>query len=376
MIDVLALVLLIALLFVAVLLAFTWHDTLHPVFIFVAPISIGYAIYFALFRTHDLHPVTNALLVLSCTALLLGHLAMAGVATRPRLNPSAPITRESLAPLQSVARAFLAIGALGWVLGALQAYGYGSAGPSTSFFLNIRYHVTAEGEGLGVAAYLLLFLHIGFLLALAARGSAGTISRTAIVFAGMALLTSTLFTLARTQLLLYLVSGVGTYLLSSRFLHHRKAPVKWIIGTGAIGGVLLFSTLGLLAGKLLTGGAYFLLAYLGRPILAFDEWILEAPGRTGGYRTFYPLFRLLDVAGVLDSPPPPVQLSRDMFNVFTFMKDPYLDYGTLGPIVVSFAIGLLVTYIYRKARTGSPYWIVYYSLMLYPLAIAFFAYQF
>jgi len=48
----------------------------------------------------------------------------------------------------------------------------------------------------------------------------------------------------------------------------------------------------------------------------------------------------------------------------------------MGVVVFMMALGVTFGFLYKQVRSGKPYWIIFNSVMLYPLIVSFFEYQF
>ena len=120
----------------------------------------------------------------------------------------------------------------------------------------------------------------------------------------------------------------------------------------------------------------FFIYYVG-PIVTFDRYMLEFNSYTSGWHTFYPFAKLLSIIGFqLEPLEPGPYIPPGQPNVFTMMAGPYVDYGVIGLVIVPFFLGLIYSIIYTYVRRGNIYFITFYSLFTYPLALSFFAYQY
>lgn len=103
----------------------------------------------------------------------------------------------------------------------------------------------------------------------------------------------------------------------------------------------------------------------------------EAYGElTGGWETFYPLFRLLSYVGLSSgehvnilSDPSAIGPESIMNGFHTYLFAPYRDYGFAGILVIPFMLGLLSGYIYQRVMIGKAYYWVPALLAIYGLVI-------
>ncbi len=64
------------------------------------------------------------------------------------------------------------------------------------------------------------------------------------------------------------------------------------------------------------------------------------------------------------------------FNVYSFLRDPYMDFGMSGVIIIMFIIGFFVSMLYSKSNESGGLWTIFYANYIYAIIIAFYAYQF
>lgn len=67
---------------------------------------------------------------------------------------------------------------------------------------------------------------------------------------------------------------------------------------------------------------------------------------------------------------------RGQFNVYSYLKAPYLQFGTFGVFIILMIVGFLSNFAYNKYKTGSKYWVIFYAAYTYALVLAFFDWQF
>lgn len=91
---------------------------------------------------------------------------------------------------------------------------------------------------------------------------------------------------------------------------------------------------------------------------AISELLQDEPSRTWGRRTFFPVFRLLQKlrlysAELPDAIPPFRRISKEAAlatNAYSFLRDPFLDFGTAGVVLFPLLIGLIAGVLYGRVR--------------------------
>ncbi|MBE7147313.1 oligosaccharide repeat unit polymerase [Bacillus mycoides] len=349
-----------------------FRDIMNPLFILVVPLVLQYWLYYLFISdTYRITAQTNLLMLTSIFSFIVGFY---WIMFLPRIKCSREIYVENAKRhFESVTPIFLILGVIGFLWGGLLALEHGLSGPG-NFFFNLRYANTIEGESMGLSGYLLLFLHVIFLAILCFRNM-GKIKKKTIILLLLLLLSSAAFTMARTSLLMYLGSALGTYIVSQKYMYNKKFNLKFIF-LACIGFVSIAWLFALGTGKTTQSGTNFLFSYIAYPIVAFDQWVLNFPYTTNGSQTFAVFYKVFDALGIHESISLDVGVPRGQFNTFTFMSAPYLDFKEVGVIFVFLFLGILYGSIYKNVRAGKPYWIIFYSIMLYPLIMSFFEYQY
>lgn len=97
------------------------------------------------------------------------------------------------------------------------------------------------------------------------------------------------------------------------------------------------------------------LLYSTGSFTAFSEYLKTAiPNSTQGWALFYPWFKLLSRFGLIENPGFSfiyefVYIPMG-FNVFTYLRDIYSDFGMLGIIIVPYLLGIISTFFAVKLR--------------------------
>jgi oligosaccharide repeat unit polymerase len=118
------------------------------------------------------------------------------------------------------------------------------------------------------------------------------------------------------------------------------------------------------------------LQYLLGPLAAFDRFLNEPSYLHLGenvFRTFHAILYRLDVISA-----PPQELIQEfvpipfLTNVYTVYYTYILDFGLIGAFIFIFLIGLFHSSLFYKAKTGDPYYIFFYAILVHPLITSFF----
>lgn len=118
-----------------------------------------------------------------------------------------------------------------------------------------------------------------------------------------------------------------------------------------------------------------ILQYLGRPIQAFDYWVVNNPMTSNNWAIIEPLFKILSVLGLkLNVGPSLAPIGQ--FNAYSYLRVPYLQFGTIGVLIAMILVGFIANIFYSKFKNGNKYWVIFYSVYAFSLVIAFFHWQF
>jgi len=265
---------------------------------------------------------------------------------------------------------FLTIGLVGFVLGTLNTIEIAQSGPRGILY-NIRAGRTKQHIGLGVASFLLPFLHIGVLMMIIR----GYRARQYTPFAAFWLL-SVGFTLARTKLLLCLLALTTAYYLRKTVFENRRVGVKPVVFLiSVLGGGFIF--IGSILDKLDSGALSGILFYFTIPITTFDESIRPLGRCVDSVfeaMTLYPLNRVFKKLGMSSTLQYQCEVPQGVAK--SMLSMPVLDFGMVGVLVVPGVIGVFYGLVYSQVKIESQYMILFYSLAAFPLAISFYGYDF
>lgn len=350
-------------------------DLMHPLFVFSTAISVQYWMYLIFYsEQYILSNTTNLLLIISLFSFVIG--IIFSNATFSLLKKSVP-TEESVVRVNihfnKYKKTLLILGFIGFFIGGIYAYIKGISGPY-NFWFNIRYMHIYGDTSQGIAPYLILLLHIAFLFIITLRKvEINKKANKVILIVGLVLICNGLFSMAKTEILMTVISSLGVYVLSNRYIYKNTKNNNII----ALCSLIIFFGFTFIVNIARGGASAFevIYNYIAYPLVAFDKVILGKSLSAGG-ETFSLLHKILSLLGLVDYKKFDLDLQPGDFNVFTFMSSPYLDFGVYGLFFIFLFLGFLYGFVYSFVKKGHVYWIVYYSILLYPLCMVFFDYQF
>ncbi|WP_280540221.1 O-antigen polymerase [Chromohalobacter sp. 11-W] len=308
--------------------------------------------------------------------LFLGGLLSFGVAYLfVRLLFSVPVSTQSIRrhsrfvpsnrinkPLVSI---YWLLGLLGAVVSLYVIIMIGALGERDLFF-NLRYSHTVEGATPKSIGYLSLF---SFSLALfyAYKG----FPKLSLVNLAMSLL-GTLAFAERTGLLMKIaaVSYIFVWVYGFRLKFFLTAALVFLVlsfviafGAGKVGG---------------SDSEFFLVKYIGYGVSSFDNWIYGAepvPCYQSVFGTILggSIDSLIGTASRCAYVPgaPPGE-----FNVYTYMSNPYVVFGSIGVYAAMALLGLFYSFLFHVASRNQGVWVLLLSIFVYPLVMVFYAWQF
>ena len=372
MMATLTLVYLTALYLVSFIFTVKSKDFLNPVHLFLLSMVPPYVLFYFVDGT-ELNVMTYQLYIITVTSFIIGYYYVVVIIKlmRPssikKANPNVLLQFKKINLLLNL---FLFLGLVGFALASLKAFEFSQMGPEGPLF-NLRYAAIVLGLDIGFPKYMLILLHISILLMIISRAH----NYKTILFLTLIWSISSMFTMARTELLLALMSVFAAYYLRDRFIYGDSAfHLKAFILSGAVFS-LGFIGIAFATKRIKSDLWNTFLHYYISPITAFDQYVLNFDAHSLGWNTLYPFAKFLNILGfqfeILEPYVPPGQP-----NVFTMMAGPYLDFGVIGLVIVPLLWGCLYAIIYRKVKKGNIYFIAFYSLFIYPLIMSFFAYQY
>lgn len=365
-----------------------------PIVLFCIPLLIQYFVYqFFYLSSYPIHNKTR-FFVLSCISMFfLGYLLLMSICKRVRLgnyySAQKPLTNRNYKKLKRISTVFLIIGVMGFIIGLIQAIRIGGSNPSL-FFNNIRRATVSENSTINPSNYMLLFLDIEVLLAISTLSifrEKRLLSKNMLVSCILMLIVSAFFSMGRTTLLLRIISIVIAYSFVNTSKGSNKKKGISIFVLGALGLALFVGLSYFIAkqtNKLGENNDFFLISYIGYPLVTFDKFVIFSNIRTYGGQMFQPFFKILSIFNpslnqyMISGNDLLINqvINPETFNVFTVFKDIYFDFSFFGGIFFCSILGGISAVIYSRAERGSIFFRIFYSIYAYCLLISFFANQF
>lgn len=283
----------------------------------------------------------------------------------------------------AVPRLLFWVSLLGLPLFVLKAYSLGAEGLFESIFINLRIALTDEdsAQRFGILSYLLTISFISVWLQVALYPT----SRDRLKLC-LSLLTATVYALCttgRTFFFLLFITVMGILLITRRI-----SPLKggmFLLSAGLIVFVGIGAFLGKGTGAGLTVAENMMTMlesfriYLLGALPAFDLTMHSNFVPEYGTNTFRFVFAVLNKVGIHVNVPPLIQdfvNVPELTNVYTVFRPYFLDFGFAGIIAVQLVLGVWHGFIYKRATSGEPFFILVYAVFLYPLIMQFFQDQY
>ncbi len=280
------------------------NDLLNPLTGYLLPISIGFILYYYLYRIE--HQVTErTLLCFSFGAIcfLIGYFVF-GYFFKQKI----PINKKERNKNNEILLLYKIIIFLGIIVNCIEFYKNGISGPfGNNFLRNVRWNSLYSGRKNFLGTYSTVFLHVTTCILLQ---YGKTEKRWKQKFFVLLLLFSTIFSMARSTMLQYIISIVYICYFSKekRGIQKKYFNIKQLL-SGNIKIICLFlvvffafSAVALVTNKL--GGEsildkeFYLYKYLGYPIVAFDINVMAFPRISKGYYSLGPIGKVLGIFGV------------------------------------------------------------------------------
>lgn len=166
-------------------------------------------------------------------------------------------------------------------------------------------------------------------------------------------------------------TSVLMLLSSVAFLVHYRTRNTKLLLYPILLSVFLFFLIAQLTFKADTVVGNFFLVYLGYGIKAFDEYIVKLPGVDGGSNVFLLIYKLLGRGRGAES----INIEAGEFNVFSYIQAPYMDFGVMGVVLITYLFGLIWGMVFNCIRF-SAFAVLMYASMIYPAIVVFYAWQF
>jgi oligosaccharide repeat unit polymerase len=298
----------------------------------------------------------------------------------PAMGPTG--INENSIPAPNAMKVLAVIVALGLIPYVARIIELSATGPSTSWYINLRYNASVNLEetgGIGRVSYFITLSYVLVAVALLRRMSRDnqSTSPVAVVLTIAIGLFYGVLSSGRGQVLTLLLIAIGIPLAL-----RRVSPVRTAL-VAAVMGIILFVSIGIALGK---GG--YIGSTFGENLQTMKESVLTylvggvpALGtqlRNGGHdvdlgvNSLRSLFALAQSLGLARSAPPLVQDYIDVpmpVNVYTIYQPYIRDFGITGSVLVLSALGLVHGFIYVRATASRPkaLWVFLFSVSLLPL---------
>jgi oligosaccharide repeat unit polymerase len=188
-----------------------------------------------------------------------------------------------------------------------------------------------------------------------------------------------IFSTSRTAFFFLLLTILGLKIFRSQFKLRHVALFTFIILTIYTVFDLMLAKAGSFDDPLLDNLGdiqIIFLQYLLGPLSAFDRFLSEPSYLHFGDNVFRTIYVLLYNLGI--SSAPPTELIQEFIpvpfltNVYTIYYTYILDFGIIGAVIFIFLFGLIHSSLFYKAKTGHPYYIYFYAILVHPLITSFF----
>lgn len=366
--------------FITIVYSIKIKDFLNPVHIYTGSLSISYIVYFFYYYKYlcipQLQTQVYILLLMGIISFFIGYFYFEVISCFVPSKRKYRVIKELKPQYRIYIKIFIFLGLIGFLINLIQSFKFGISGPTNNWLFNLRYATTVLRYDYN-GKYLFLFYQIATIFCIIYRKQWG-IKSTKIIIMILLWVISSMFTVARTNLLLCLLSTSSAWFFSNRYLFiQKKINYKPIITAGLVF-FLFFFIVAVATNKIKGGMINTFLAYLGYPLIAFNDFIFGNPGISNGKYVFYPIIKTISIINndstLMTSGQ--VFIPSGEFNVFTMLQGPYMDFGYYGVFWVPLLIGMVYWFIYFNVRSRNGWVICYYSLLLFPLALSFYAYTF
>ncbi len=184
--------------------------------------------------------------------------------------------------------------------------------------------------------------------------------------------------LSRKEVVVHLMFLILTYLFVHRVYGRRDMHqvARGLLGPFAIG-VVLFVLVDIFLkkssiygiGGRLTGSLFSLYWYIASPLAALGEFLANHKGDyLMGQSLFLPIYKWLDRFELV--PPTTLVFFNEkvyvpyMANVYSYLRNIYEDFGTLGVAIYPYALGWITAIMQRRAALFLPYLNIYIVLLV------------
>lgn len=358
--------------------AFFYKDVVQPLVLFVVPVTLGLILYSVYFQNR--WPVSDAAFKaydVGLVSFVLG-VSLYHMIGRQKYNVNQLDEMEWFKQVRVVPALVYLFGVWQTISAIRYLKNMGMFGSDLR-----DYFVTHPDDfpfGVVYGKYFLIFGGVFFLIK--SFEDRWTVTRALVVFSAFALsITVSLYTQARTDVMMSVIPLI--VVVSVCRVKDAKLSVAGIYGLFVIG--LSYAVKYVLdfieKSRFETQQVEFFSAgnqmfqYIGLPITAFDQWIVQ-PGREATTNGWGMIEFVDKVARMIDIKVPQTSFAPlGTFNVYSYLRDPYMAWGTLGLSVVMILAGILAAIIYYRAYAFKSYALIFYAVFANSIFMSFFSWQ-
>ncbi|WP_249633886.1 O-antigen polymerase [Streptococcus uberis] len=352
-------------------------DILNPLVLFYLPFLIQVVIhYFRYSVNFNISSKTYFIFFLGLSFFGLGYILF-GLIIKENQYKAISNNVSSIYINKFVYNSMITVSYIGLILGLFQMYKFGRSGIAGAFLSSVRWHVN-YGSGYNfITKYSVVPMQIICCYDILEKRTKKTLVYINIFVYLMLILIG----MARTGIILSILALSYIWLLKNQTnLKNRiSLSVKqrsYIISI-FVAVVFIFIYIAKVTNKLYSNGDFFLYKYFGYPINAFNNYILNYPGITHGQKIGGTLYSILASMNFFSLNNIDNLLARiGEFNVYSYLSDPYLDFGTFGVVLVSFFLGIFLNYIYNKNLYFQGKWTIIYATLANSILISFYSYTY
>lgn len=383
MIELGALLVITVLIFITISFSIVNKNFLNPLMFFIGPLTVSYYLFYFIFRPiHIISPLTVEMFTAATITFTISFLTSNKVNRLLRLKFGVLKKSKNIKSNRIFIYAGIIFGLISFVYAIYYFKNLGNSGSSGNAVREAYIdNVDTSPFVIKYGKYFLLFgtsiLWYEYL------NNVRKINKYGIYLLISCSLANSFLTLSRTDLMITIIPFAIIFAKSQKGssvnvgMKNMYSKMKtFILVTASIGLIAMIGSLRSMtkATSLFSPNSY-IAQYIGYPLVAFNKWILPRPGTGNGIQSLEPLNKISSALGVGSKN----ELSFapiGQFNVYGFMKEPYLDFGFLGIIIYMIVIGFFCGWIYQKSLQKNEYYIIFYSFYMYATFMAFFSWSF
>lgn len=360
-----------------------YMDIFNPYLLFVTPIFIQYVIYLIYYSDYRLKYQS-----VICIGGTVSFFVLGGILFEITHKPKKRLEYHFIQVNHTVLNVLFIISVLGFFVSLIEMVKTGTSG-DMGFFTNIRINEIYGSGKMFFTKYSVVILFfvtlVYFYQYLYERkiGHKNIKLRRKILVLSIMLVVSTLFTVARTELLTYVFALSCVYyyfkgdsIRASLYRFIKKYYSFFFVFMLLVGG---FYLLGVVSGRSVTSDImskeFFLFRYTGFTLVTFDTYCIDKPGVNGVVALIWPLKKFLNILGIR-FPGTSIVPPGTPYNVVGYIGNVYNAVGTGGLIVTTLLIGYFLVCLYNYARERGEFLFLFYASYIYTITISFFAYQY